>query len=71
MFCEYDFLEYCEDRYLHLYCNQEEAVVLQDSGGLAEAVRNAGTWQLTVWLGEYITTNAVHAFTRKTTNDKR
>lgn len=54
MFCEYEFLEYCEERYLNCYCSQEEAITLQELGLVSEKTRDVSPWQLVVWLGEYL-----------------
>ncbi len=54
MFEEYEFLDYCEKRYLNGYCNQEEAIALQKSEGVSDAVKSVSQWQLVCWLGEYM-----------------
>jgi hypothetical protein len=54
-FCEYEFLEYCEERYLNCYCDHEEMLYLQEHNLISENTKEVGAWQLTVWLGEFLT----------------
>ena len=42
MFDECAFSNYCEDRYLHEYCDQEEAVRLQEADAVMTHNRTKG-----------------------------